>query len=169
VSAAKLVEQLRAATIVVREGTSPDVERIYHRKMANDQSLTVTVFGMAAVDGLRRDCTLMLALRTRYELSTDQARHVARDVLADHADTLRRRYALSDTAEMVLEYARALDTIDDLETWTSLKREMNDYLHYLSHAIAVHIPWHELAVAFEGARIVNAGYNRRSRAGRDSD
>lgn len=168
-SAAQLVEQLRAATIVVREGTSPDVERIYHRKMANDQSLTVTVFGMGAVDGLRRDCALLLALRTRYQLSTEQARHVVRDVLAEHADTLRRRYALSDTAEMVLEYARALDTVDDLETWTSLRREMNEYLHYLSHAIAVHVPWHELAVAFEGARVVNAGYNRRSAGGQDSD
>jgi hypothetical protein len=160
-SAAKVVEQLRAATRVVREGTSPDVERIYHRRMANDQALTVTIFGMAAVDGLRRDCNLLLGLRTRYQLSTTQARQVAADLLAGHADTLRRRYGLSDTAELVLTYAAAIQTTDEVEAWTLLQREMNDYLHYLSHAIAVHIPWHELSVAFEGARVVNVGYDRR--------
>jgi hypothetical protein len=159
-SVAKLTEQLRTATTVVREGTSPDVERIYHRKMANDQALTVTIFGMGAVDGLRRDCSLLLNLRTRYQCSTTQAQQVAADLLAGHADTLRRRYGLSDTAELVLLYAAAIQANDDVADWTLLQREMNDYLHYLSHAIAVHIPWHELSVAFEGARVVNAGYER---------
>jgi hypothetical protein len=157
-STAEALEQVRRATGVVRQGTSPDVDRIYNLKMAHNQSFTVTMFGMVGTDGARRDCRLVMSLYSKYGLPLGDVKPIARDLFAGQEDMFRRRYGLTDTAALVGMVSAALQASDDVEEWSALLRATVEYLTYLGHAIATRIPWHELSVAFEGVRTVHEGY-----------
>jgi len=157
-SMAEALEQVRSAIAVVRQGTSPDVDRIYNLKMAHNQSFTVTIFGMVATDGARRDCRQVMNLYSKYGLPLGDVKPIAHDLLAGQEDMFRRRYGLTDTAALVGTVSAALQSSGDVEEWTTLLRATSEYLTYLGHAIATRIPWHELSVAFEGVRAVHAGY-----------
>ncbi len=158
---AEVLDQVSAATEVIWQGTSPDVERMYNRKMAHNQSFTVMIFGQNAVDGTRKDCRHLVALLRRYGIPLADVKRIGRDLLAADADMFQRRYGLVDTAALIRNLSEALEASDDSEEWATALLRTADYLYYLSHAIAVHIPWHELSVAFEGVRAINVGLNDR--------
>jgi hypothetical protein len=134
-----------------KNGKAADIERLRDRKGANGQGFTITMFAMTEVSRCSELIGMVRGLLTKKEYTWDQVKDLSLGLLKRHADTLDRRYALSDAAMFMTSLADAVDIGDKAEI-ERLSRTLGSYLGYLNFLIAVEIPWHVLSVAFEGAR-----------------
>jgi hypothetical protein len=142
---------VEAALQSAKGGMAADIERLRDRKGANDQGFTITMFAMTEVSRCSELVGMVRGLPAKKEYTWDQVKDLSLGLLRRHADTLDRRYALSDTAIFMTALADAVEAGDKAEI-ERLCLAVGSYLGYLNFLIAVEIPWHELAVAFEGAR-----------------
>ncbi len=157
-----VLKRISTMTDAVRGNTlTSDLQRIYNRKMANDQSFTVMIFGMAQMQKLHADVRLLMQMVETYGLALSDVKKVAEGMLTGHEGILRKRYELTDAADLVREAKAALLAVENKEDWSRLLTQMYLYANDVTHALAVLIPWHELAVAFEGSRTVNPAYAQR--------
>jgi hypothetical protein len=157
-----LLKRISTMTSAVR-GTAltPDLQRIYVSKMANDQSFTVVMFGMAQMQKLHADLRLLMQMVENHGLAIPDVKKVAESLLNGHENALRKRYDLTDAADLVRDAKVALLGVSSKEDWSGLLAPLSVFAHNVSHALAVLLPWHELSVAFEGARTVNRAYAER--------
>jgi hypothetical protein len=149
-------EDLNQALLSVSRGIAPDVERLLGRRGAHGQGFTPTLFGLFEVADCRQAVDLVSSLLNTEKYPKGMINELGAPLLARHIDTLERRYGMIDSARYVtlaysLIHADAPKS-DVLEVMDLL----NDYFNFLHFLIALEIPWHELSVAFEGARTVNA-------------
>lgn len=144
---------VEAALQSAKNGKSADIERLRGRKGANNQGFTVTMFAMTEVSRCSELIGMVRGLLNKKEYTWDQVKDLSIGLLKRHADTLDRRYALGDAAIFMTSLADAVEAGDKAEI-ERLCHAVGSYLGYLNFLIAVEIPWHELAVAFEGARTV---------------
>jgi hypothetical protein len=142
-----------AALQSAKIGEAADIERLRHRKGANDQGFTITMFAMTEVSRCSELVGMVRGLLKKEEYTWDQVKDLSLVLLRRHADTLDRRFALADTAAFVTSLADAVE-VGDKPGVERICYTLGSYLGYLNFLIAVEIPWHELAVAFEGARTV---------------
>lgn len=157
-----VLEHIAAETNAVKGDTrAPDLQRIYNRRLANNQAFTVMIFGMAAMQKLHADVRLLMQMVESHGLAIADVKKVAGALLTSHESILRKRYELTDAADLVKEARTALLEIEKSQDWNRLLTELFTYSNYVTNAIAVLIPWHELSVAFEGARTVSQGYGAR--------
>ena len=157
-----VLKRISTMTGAVRGDTlTPDLQRIYTSKMANDQSFTVVMFGMAQMQKLHADTRLLIQMVENHGLAIPDVKKVAESLLNGQEAILRKRYDLTDSADLVREAKAALLAVERKEDWNRLLTALSIYAHNVSHALAALLPWHELAVAFEGARTVNRAYAER--------
>ncbi len=157
-----VLKRISTMTDAVRGNTlTSDLQRIYNSKMANDQSFTVVIFGMAQMQKLHADVRLLAQMVETHGLALSDVKKVAESMLTGHEGTLRKRYELTDAADLVREAKAALLAVESKADWSRLLMQLSLYAHNVSHALAVLLPWHELAVAFEGSRTVNRAYAQR--------
>lgn len=150
---------LEAAVDAAQRGEMADIARLREQRGAHNQRFTVTIFAMFEIS---RCMEAVRACVGRLAGGDDGAASdpATAAFVSAHIGVTERRYGLTDTGRFLGVLADALES-GSLDQARSTAVLMSDYLNFLQFLIAVEIPWHELGVAFEGARTVDAALQDR--------
>lgn len=141
------------------QGRSDDVDQLVGRKGPYDQAFTplIAAWSELAV------CTYSIDLAQGHlrdeALDAATALRLARELVVRRSRTLDVRYGMTDTAQALRDTGGFLERAQDRTPALELVRLLGDYLHFVHHLIRVRLPWHELAVAYEGAVRVKAAWS----------
>ena len=123
-----VLKRISTMTGAVRGNTlTPDLQRIYNSKMANDQSFTVVMFGMAQMQKLHADTRLLIQMVENHGLTIPDVKKVAESLLNGQEAMLRKRYDLTDSADLVRDAKAALLSVETREDWNLIKELGCDY------------------------------------------
>lgn len=144
-------EEMARAKEAMRVGEAPDVERVRRLVGAMGQSFTTTIFAFQQVSTLKSNVTFLARLAGKYD--EPWVRTVAEELFKSPLNTLRTRYQLSDTADL-MEKAAALTRGLSNQEIVAVSRSFIEYLGFLARRIRDHLPFYELSIAFEGHKFM---------------
>jgi hypothetical protein len=144
--------ELKAATEEMRVGDASDVKSIHDLVGAMGQSYTTTVFAMQQATTTKTSIAFALGLVEKYK-KTEWTKIVVEATLRSQLNTLRTRYKMIRTADLIEKAAGFVAALDDATT-IDLLRWINQYLTFLTRRIRSMLPFYELSIAFEGHRFM---------------
>lgn len=146
-----LLRTVRTAAETVRVDKAPDVEAVIALVGAMGQSFTTTMFAFQQVSQIKSNMDLLAGLAQKYP--EPWVATLAGELLRRPVNTLRTRYALNGTADL---YEQAAPLVSGLEPAqiVELARHLLEHHSFLARRIRDLLPFYELAVTFEGYRMM---------------
>jgi hypothetical protein len=144
--------ELKAATEEMRVGPAADVQRVHDLVGAMGQAYTTTMFALTQTTTMKSAVSFALDMVQKHA-KTDWTRTVAAATLKSPLGTLRSRYKLLDTADLIEKAAGLVKDLDDTRL-VELLRWVNQYITFLIRRIRSMMPFYELSIAFEGHRFM---------------
>lgn len=160
VDSASLTRDLVTAMTALNEERAEDLRRLDGLMGAMGQSFTTSVFGFFQINALKDTIGTFLDLAVDARLAPDAFRLVFGEIAGKQRGALTRRYKLLDTAGFLGTIDGFIQTSDDRQGWRQVLVHFFEYLSFLNRRLRDRLPFHELSVAFEGAKRVNAEYER---------
>jgi hypothetical protein len=146
------MEQLKRDAETMRKGNAPDVQRVHDLVGAMGQSFTTTVFAFQQVATVRSAISFAKSLAEKHR-GEGWTKIVVKETLKSPLNTLRTRYQLTDTADLMERAASLVDSLDDAQV-LDLLRWLGTYLSFLARRLRSFLPFYELSIAFEGHRFM---------------
>jgi hypothetical protein len=143
---------LKAATEEMRVGPASDVTNIHDLVGAMGQAYTTTVFAMQQTTTMKTSISFAISMIEKHK-NVDWTKIVAEATLRSALGTLRSRYKMVATADLMEKAAGFVAELDD-KTNIDLLRWVNMYLTFLTRRIRSMLPFYELSIAFEGHRFM---------------
>jgi hypothetical protein len=158
----EFIEKIEEKKKAVRAQRAEDLERLNDRRGAMNQRFTVTIFAMNEVSSTRGDTKFIRQLISsdEYELPLETVKKIAVDIFEGQVEMYTVRYHLEDTADLIEELIGVIEAADDETKIQDLMVHLQEYFAFLEYQIGVRIPFHDLAVAFEGRSTVDEVYYR---------
>jgi beta-glucosidase/6-phospho-beta-glucosidase/beta-galactosidase len=148
----KFMAELKAATEEMRVGDAKDVKNIHDLVGAMGQSYTTTVFALQQTTTIKSSISFAQSMIEKHK-NADWTKIVTEATLRSQLNTLRTRYKMARTADLIEAAAGFVAGLDDATT-IDLLRWVNQYLTFLMRRIRSMLPFYELSIAFEGHRFM---------------
>jgi hypothetical protein len=146
------MSDLRKATETMRVGEPGDVQNVHDLVGAMGQSFTTTVFAFQQVSTVKSNIGLVLGLVEKNK-NADWTRIAVEAALKSPINTLRTRYNLQGTADLMEKAVPLIKSADDGDL-IELMRLISVYLTFLARRVRSFLPFYELSIAFEGHRFM---------------
>ncbi len=143
---------LKAAAEEMRVSDASDVKNVHDLVGAMGQSYTTTVFALQQATTTKSMIAFAEGLVAKHA-NAGWTKIVVETTLRSQLNTLRTRYKMTRSAELIEQAAGLVAGLDDAET-IDLLRWINQYLTFLIRRIRSMLPFYELSIAFEGHRFM---------------
>jgi hypothetical protein len=150
----RLMETVRQATVTLSEQEGNDIGRVKQLVGAMGQSFTTTIFAFQQANTVKDGIHFIADLAQKYP-AEPWLGIVAGEQFRRPINTLRTRYALMDTAALHESAGKLAPTLRAGEL-LALSRAVIVYYAFLLRRMRELIPMYELAVAFEGQKVLAA-------------
>lgn len=145
--------EIRGASETARTGHPGDLDRVRKLVGAMGQSFTTTVFAFQQASALKDSAHFIAAMAEKYP-NEPWVATVASEMLRRPVNTLKTRYALTDTAAIHEQASKIAAGLNGREL-LDLARRLIEYHGFLVRRIRDLLPFHELGIAFEGHKVVS--------------
>ena len=146
------MDALKTATEEMRVGDPGDVQNAHDLVGAMGQSFTTTVFAFQQVSTVKSSISFVTGLVEKHK-SSDWTKTVVEAALKSPINTLRTRYNLQATADLLESAVPLVKSLQDQEMIDML-RWIGVYLTVLARRVRSFLPFYELSIAFEGHRFM---------------